>query len=232
MKQDNINKTKKQSDQQFSVSNGEEDKRKVLTAFIDHILDIDCLGICYFYNQKKVTPPYLWEKDSCNQKQLLSLLSDLFHHIPLNTSITSSFVTAYIDKHYPQINKQTNPHIHIITYQQVPIGIALIGHRLSAPIDVNDYRICCKLIDLYAGELIHGLEKSAYEKLFYTVINGISDYIYVTDPQSDEILFMNDPMKQVYELENPIGKTCWQILQKGKTKRCEFCPIERLKQNP
>ncbi|MFQ6860521.1 MAG: diguanylate cyclase domain-containing protein [Beduini sp.] len=232
MKQDNINKTEEPSDQQIFLPNGEEDKRKVLTAFIDHILDIDCLGIRYFYNQKKVTPPYLWGKDSCNQKQLLSLLSDLFHHIPLNTSITRSFVTAYIDKHYPQINKQTDPHIHIINYQQVPIGIALIGHRLNAPIDVNDYHICCKLIDLYAGELIHGLEKSAYEKLFYTVINGISDYIYVTDPQSDEILFMNDPMKQVYQLENPIGKTCWQILKKGKTKRCEFCPIERLKQNP
>nr|WP_241426778.1 EAL domain-containing protein [Dysosmobacter acutus] len=52
--------------------------------------------------------------------------------------------------------------------------------------------------------------------------------IYVTDPQTDEILFMNQAMKQAFSLEDPEGKLCWQVLQYGQQGRCAFCPVQML----
>ena len=202
-----------------------------LAVFIDHILDIQCLGICYFYPHKKITTPYIWRKDSLNHDVLSTSIEDLLSHFILEPSFTYNKIMEYIREHYPHILNQI--YVHIITYQKVSIGFVVIGRSMDVPaLCDEDYTVCSKLLDLSAGELIHSLEKSAYEKLFYTVINGISDYIYVTDPESDEILFMNDMMKKVYDIDDPIGKTCWKLLQQGKNERCEFCPIEQLKQNP
>lgn len=55
--------------------------------------------------------------------------------------------------------------------------------------------------------------------------------IYVTDPQTDEILFMNRAMKQAYGLDSPEGELCWQTLQRGQQGRCAFCPVQMLTQD-
>ena len=51
---------------------------------------------------------------------------------------------------------------------------------------------------------------------------------YVTDPHTDAILYMNKFMKDVFKLEHPEGKICWQVLQSGMNGRCPFCPVDRL----
>lgn len=60
------------------------------------------------------------------------------------------------------------------------------------------------------------------------VLGSLHTNVYVTNPETDEIIFMNDFMKQSYGLENPEGKTCWQVLQEGMNCRCPFCPVETL----
>ena len=52
--------------------------------------------------------------------------------------------------------------------------------------------------------------------------------IYVTDPKTDRILYMNGFMKHDYGVEDPEGKVCWQVLQRGLTERCAFCPVDEL----
>ncbi|MFR1517918.1 MAG: EAL domain-containing protein [Clostridia bacterium] len=52
--------------------------------------------------------------------------------------------------------------------------------------------------------------------------------IYVTDPETDEILFMNRSMKRVFGIEAPEGQLCWKVLQKGQEGRCNFCPVRML----
>lgn len=61
--------------------------------------------------------------------------------------------------------------------------------------------------------------------VFDTVLEGMRTSIYVTDPTTDEILYMNGFMKHDFGVEDPEGKVCWQVLQRGKTARCEFCPV-------
>lgn len=35
-------------------------------------------------------------------------------------------------------------------------------------------------------------------------------------------------MKHDYGVEDPEGKVCWQVLQRGLTERCAFCPVDEL----
>ena len=62
------------------------------------------------------------------------------------------------------------------------------------------------------------------------ILNGIDAYIYVSDVETDEILFINDKMREHYKLpEDVVGQTCWKVLQEGFTERCSFCPNHKLK---
>lgn len=67
--------------------------------------------------------------------------------------------------------------------------------------------------------------------VFNELMDNMRANIYVTDLDTDEILFMNKTMRKDFGVEDPVGKICWKILQEGKTQRCEFCPMEQLREN-
>ncbi|MGF7003016.1 PAS domain S-box-containing protein [Lachnospiraceae bacterium PF1-21] len=65
------------------------------------------------------------------------------------------------------------------------------------------------------------------------ILNGMDAYVYVSDMETDEIYFINDRMKEAFNInECVVGETCWKVLQKGYTKRCSFCPNHKLKREP
>lgn len=64
--------------------------------------------------------------------------------------------------------------------------------------------------------------------VFNKIINGLNAGVYVTDIDTDEIIFINDTMKRDFNLEAPEGQICWKVLQKGRKERCDFCPVDRL----
>ncbi|MDR2965038.1 MAG: response regulator, partial [Treponema sp.] len=66
-----------------------------------------------------------------------------------------------------------------------------------------------------------------------SVLNKSDIMIYVTDKDTDEILFMNDYMKQQYEIKNDVtGIPCYKVLQVGMERRCDFCPCYELDKDP
>jgi len=69
--------------------------------------------------------------------------------------------------------------------------------------------------------------------VFTTILNSMDSYLYVTDPETDIILFMNERIIDHYSIEgDPVGQICWKVLQKGQTERCAFCPLHTLKDRP
>ena len=67
-----------------------------------------------------------------------------------------------------------------------------------------------------------------------SILNGMDAYIYVTDPANDDILFINDKMREHFDFPAQ-GETkvkCWAVLQSGMTQRCPFCPNHRLATHP
>ena len=76
-------------------------------------------------------------------------------------------------------------------------------------------------------------ERAQALETLQNLINGIDAYIYATVPETCEILFMNDKMKEHYDIKgHVIGKICYEVLQEGMTEKCEFCPCYKLDDDP
>ena len=60
-----------------------------------------------------------------------------------------------------------------------------------------------------------------------SLLNEISELVYVSDPETYELLFVNQTGCQTLHLENYKHKKCYEILQ-GKTSPCEFSTNDRL----
>lgn len=59
-----------------------------------------------------------------------------------------------------------------------------------------------------------------------TVLDSLDALVYVTDMQTDEILFFNQYGKAIWG--DAVGKVCWQTLQSGQDGPCEFCTNHKL----
>jgi PAS domain S-box-containing protein len=65
------------------------------------------------------------------------------------------------------------------------------------------------------------------------ILNSIDAMIYVTIPETGEILFMNDNLKKHFNFEgDPVGQLCYKVLQDGFDEKCDFCPYLQLEKNP
>jgi len=65
------------------------------------------------------------------------------------------------------------------------------------------------------------------------ILNSISAMIYVTDIKTDEILFINDYMKEHFKIDNDvIGQPCYKVLNQGIEQRCDWCPCHQLDIEP
>lgn len=60
-----------------------------------------------------------------------------------------------------------------------------------------------------------------------SLLHEISELVYVSDPETYELLFVNQTGCQTLHLENYKHKKCYEVLQ-GKTSPCEFCTNDRL----
>ncbi len=68
--------------------------------------------------------------------------------------------------------------------------------------------------------------------IFSQFLDNIKANVLITNPHTDEILYINEHMKKNYRLDNPIGLQCWKVLQKNAYHRCDNCPVKLLIENP
>ena len=119
--------------------------------------------------------------------------------------------------------------------------VGIVGHNTG--IDTKKYAQYYELhtLSLAINDMRKGLEQSYQEaeeskvslNVLKNILNGLDAYLYVSDPITDEILFINDNMKNHFNLEDDaVGRTCWKLLQSGFEKRCDFCPCFKLENHP
>ena len=64
------------------------------------------------------------------------------------------------------------------------------------------------------------------------ILNGLNAIIFVTVPDTGEILFLNEYTRKYYGIRGDgKGKFCYKIIH-DKRAICDFCPCRELKQNP
>jgi signal transduction histidine kinase/CheY-like chemotaxis protein/HPt (histidine-containing phosphotransfer) domain-containing protein len=66
-----------------------------------------------------------------------------------------------------------------------------------------------------------------------SILNGLEAMIYVSVPDTCELLFINDYMKKHYSIaDGCIGRKCYEVFQDGFTEKCDFCPCYELDKDP
>ena len=76
-------------------------------------------------------------------------------------------------------------------------------------------------------------EINQFSSILGNILNSINSMIYITVPQTGEILFINESMKKHFGIKGePIGQICYKILQKDMDRRCDFCPCFQLDNDP
>jgi signal transduction histidine kinase/DNA-binding response OmpR family regulator/HPt (histidine-containing phosphotransfer) domain-containing protein len=71
------------------------------------------------------------------------------------------------------------------------------------------------------------------EQALSRILDNLDTYIYVSDIETDEILFTNRKMREEFSSDgSAVGKTCWQMYHSGAVKRCDYCPVSILNQYP
>lgn len=70
------------------------------------------------------------------------------------------------------------------------------------------------------------------QTMLKSVLDNTGLNVYVTDIDTDELLWVNNTMRKRYGIDqSDIGKSCYQVLQ-GKCGRCNFCKVSQLITNP
>ncbi len=70
------------------------------------------------------------------------------------------------------------------------------------------------------------------EMALIRILDNLDANIYVSDIETDEILFINKKMMEEFGLTGDVtGQKCWKVLQEGMTERCPFCPSSKLARN-
>jgi PAS domain S-box-containing protein len=93
----------------------------------------------------------------------------------------------------------------------------------------NEFQILCTSIN----NMLEKLNQSSIStNVFKSILNSIGADLYVSDPESYEILFINDSMKAHYDLDDRvIGQPCWKVFHQGFEEPCPFCPNKKLSEN-
>lgn len=81
------------------------------------------------------------------------------------------------------------------------------------------------------GQVVYHDEMEIQLEIRENVLNNLGMTIYVSDLATNEILFTNEPLRQMYGEERLTGKICWAALR-NESKRCTFCKIPYLLKNP
>ncbi len=105
------------------------------------------------------------------------------------------------------------------------------GTRFLVETSIRRFRVRGKFFfqlivrDITARKCTEPGAEEAHQRLL-TVLDSIAAIVYVTDMESDEILFINEHAR--LHFGNVVGEKCWNVLQSNQTSRCEFCTNEKL----
>jgi PAS domain S-box-containing protein len=109
------------------------------------------------------------------------------------------------------------------------IANAFIRNNTENKLLVANARLEEAIEDIFEANKVKNNSLSALEK----ILNSINSMIYVTVPETGEILFVNDSMKRHYNIEGDCtGKLCYKVFQNGQEEMCSFCPCHKLQIDP
>ena len=71
-------------------------------------------------------------------------------------------------------------------------------------------------------------QRKTMEETIKLMFDNLDSCIFVSEPDTGKILFMNERMMKEFRCEDYNGKVCWEVIQNIYTERCDFCPVPKL----
>ena len=99
----------------------------------------------------------------------------------------------------------------------------------------DEYVILKDTVNLMAGRIEAQMKESKNSlHVLKNILNGIDAFIYVTIPDTGEILFANDQTRKLFNIKGDegIGQYCYHLFRDGLEHKCENCPCYELDKNP
>lgn len=188
-----------------------------------------------------IYPLYIWLN-----KDLFALPRQLHNHCT-HTELFFDSLFKKSEADYESLYKYINDDIQDKPYKFLfPIHLETLFHGLVVFEKKNDIawtleeRSFLRALTLAIATKVASFEKKDLHNnntvVLDNIMNQMHTSLYITDLESDEILYMNKTMKDDFQVEHPEGKTCWSVLQNGLDARCKNCPkhflLQSNEQNP
>jgi signal transduction histidine kinase/DNA-binding response OmpR family regulator len=114
--------------------------------------------------------------------------------------------------------------------EPIPCEVTLVRVKHN-----NEFALAAYLRDL--RELKASIEQTNESEqslsILLNILNGLDAMVFVTVPDTGEILFVNDQMKKEFNIKDEgIGLLCYEVFQDGMNGICDFCPCFRLHEEP
>jgi signal transduction histidine kinase/CheY-like chemotaxis protein len=112
----------------------------------------------------------------------------------------------------------------------IPCEITLVRVKYG-----NEHALAVYILDL--SQLKSTIEQVSESEqsisIMSNILNGLDAMIYVTVPETGEILFVNNNMREHFNVKDDgIGQLCYKIFQTGMNEKCSFCPCYKLDKDP
>ena len=97
----------------------------------------------------------------------------------------------------------------------------------------DEFAVLCDTVNLMAERIESSMDESKKMlRILSNILDGIDAFIYVSDPATSELLFINKSMKESLNLnDNNIGQTCYKVFR-SRDAVCEICPCKKLNSEP
>jgi len=146
----------------------------------------------------------------------------------------------YLTLYRPLFQSDTNEVIGILfTGIKIDAVKNIISHNSGEPamqliiIRISAIILGASLIVILISILNNKNRSDQSLNILKNILNGINAMIYVTVPETGEILFINDYMKSIFNIKQDcVGKLCYKVFLHNADKKCDYCPCWQLDKAP
>ena len=144
--------------------------------------------------------------------------------------LSSEKMDEYVDKAFSEGYCRFEWMHQKLNGDQIPCEITLVRVNYD-----NEPALAVYILDL--SQLKSTIEQVSESEqsisILSNILNGLDSMIYVTVPETGEILFVNNNMKEHFNVKDDgIGQLCYKVFQTGTDEKCEFCPCRKLDKAP
>ena len=165
-----------------------------------------------------------------NKREYIDKFYQLSPEYQPDGNLTSEKMAKVVDKafadgycHFEWMHQKLNG-------EPIPCEVTIVRVKHN-----NEFILTVYIRDLRELEAtikqVHESEQSL--NILSNILNGLDAMIYVTVPNTGEILFINNQVKKSFNIKDDgIGQICYEVFQNGKNEMCDFCPCHQLDKEP